>query len=128
MMIRYTHWISRSFRLVLKACLIFTAFLIFTGVETFAQKPVVAAVVWDDRAKEGEDLGELRIYQLGEPVPGLKVKVRYEGTAKNGFDYRCFSDELEIDRYGKFVVRPILDAGTVFIQLENTYNLPDHLT
>ena len=46
-------------------------------VKFFAQKPVVAAVVWDDRAREGEDLGEIRIYQLGEPVEGLKVKINY---------------------------------------------------
>lgn len=91
-------------------CLAMIVWIVFTGSDMLAQKPVVAAVVWDDRAKEGEDLGELRVYQLGEPVPGLKVKVGYAGTARNGFDYRCYTDVLEINRYGKFVVRPILDG------------------
>ena len=62
--------------------------------EILAQKPIVAAVVWDDRAKEGEDLGELRIYQLGDPVRGLTVKVSYEGPASDGYDYRCQSNVL----------------------------------
>jgi len=75
-----------------------------------AEQPVVAAVVWDDRAKEGEDLGEIRVYQLGDPVPGLIVKVKYEGAAKEGFDYRCYSNVLEVDRYRAFVVRPISDG------------------
>ena len=61
------------------------ALLIFFP-DLLAQKPIVAAVVWDDRAKEGEDLGELRVYQLGEPVAGLMVKVSYEGAASDGFD------------------------------------------
>ncbi len=100
-----------------------------------AQKPVVAAVVWDDRAKEGEDLGEIRIYQLGDdPVPGLQVKVRYEGTAKNGYDYRCYSNELEVDRYRKIGVRPILDGivegpelVTVTILEDDAYEIdPEH--
>lgn len=103
-MIRFTRLIPPSL------CLGMIAWLMFTGSDMLAQKPVVAAVAWDDRAKEGEDLGELRVYQLGEPLPGLKVRVSYEGTAQNGYDYRCYSDVLEIDRYGKFVVRPILDG------------------
>lgn len=91
-------------------CLSVSAFLLSTGLNLFAQKPTVAAVVWDDRAKEGEDLGELRVYQLGNPVPGLKVKVSYEGTASDGYDYRCYSNILDVNRYGRFVVRPILDG------------------
>jgi len=75
-----------------------------------AQKPIVAAVVWDDRAKEGEDHGELRVYQLGEPVPGLKVKVSFEGTANDGFDYRCNKNILEVDKYEKIQLKPIHDG------------------
>ena len=84
--------------------------LLLPGSILLAQKPTVAVVVWDDRAKEGEDLGEIRIYQLGEPVPGLKVKVKYEGAARDGFDYRSYSNVLEVDKYRKFVVRPIHDG------------------
>jgi len=60
------------------------AWLILSASGLMAQKPMVAAVVWDDRAKEGEDLGEIRIYQLGESVQGLTVKVKYEGSASDG--------------------------------------------
>jgi ADP-ribosylglycohydrolase len=99
-----------------------------------AQKPTVAAVVWDDRAKEGEDHGELRVYQLGEPVPGLKVKVSYEGTAKDGYDYRCQPNVLQVDKYMKIAIRPIHDSivegieeVTVRILEDDAYEIdPEH--
>ena len=84
--------------------------LLFPALSILAQKPKVAVVVWDDRAKEGEDLGEIRVYQLGEPVPGLKVRVKYEGAARDGFDYRCYSNVLKVDKFEKIVIRPILDG------------------
>ncbi len=99
-----------------------------------AQKPVVAAVVWDNRAKEGASLGEIRVYQLGEPVPGLTVKISYEGTASDGFDYRCQPNEFQVDKYKKITVRPILDGiiegdekVTVRILEDDAYEIdPDH--
>ncbi len=57
------------------------------------KKPTVAIVTWDDSAKEGRDVGSIRVYQLGEPVSGLKVKVKYQGTASDGFDYRSNNNE-----------------------------------
>ncbi|MCK5470389.1 MAG: ADP-ribosylglycohydrolase family protein [Cyclobacteriaceae bacterium] len=74
------------------------------------KKPMVAVVVWDENAQEGQSLGEIRVYQLGEPVPGLKVKIKYEGTASEGIDYRCYDNVLTVDKYQKVVVRPILDG------------------
>ena len=74
------------------------------------QKPRVAVVVWDENAKEGQNLGEIRVYQLGEPVSGLIVKIKYEGTASEGIDYRCYENVLKVDKYQKIVVRPILDG------------------
>ncbi|MCK5104545.1 MAG: hypothetical protein KAR17_17090, partial [Cyclobacteriaceae bacterium] len=71
---------------------------------------MVAVVVWDENAQEGQSLGEIRVYQLGEPVPGLKVKIKYEGTASEGIDYRCYDNVLTVDKYQKVVVRPILDG------------------
>ena len=35
--------------------------LFLSSAGTFAQKPVVSAVVWDDKAWEGKDHGEIRI-------------------------------------------------------------------
>ncbi|MCK5703303.1 MAG: hypothetical protein KAI29_19220, partial [Cyclobacteriaceae bacterium] len=61
------------------------------------KKPMVAVVVWDENAQEGQSLGEIRVYQLGEPVPGLKVKIKYEGTASEGIDYRCYDNVLTVD-------------------------------
>jgi len=90
--------------------MVMVGWLLLPGSILSAQKPTVAVVVWDDRAKEGEDLGEIRVYQLGEPVQGLKVKVSYEGAASDGFDYRCYSNVLEVDKYRSFVVRPIHDG------------------
>ena len=46
-----------------------------TGSILPAQKPTVSIVVWDGKSKEGHELGEIRIYQLGEPTPGLNVKL-----------------------------------------------------
>ena len=108
--------------------------LLFPCSDILAQKPIVAAVVWDDRAKEGEDQGELRVYQLGEPVPGLKVKVSYEGTASDGFDYRCNKNVLQVDKYDVFRVKPILDGivegdevVTVRILEDDAYEIdPEH--
>ena len=39
-----------------------------------AQKPKVAIVVWDGNAKEGQNIGTFRLYQIGEPVSNLKVQ------------------------------------------------------
>ena len=111
-----------------------TAWLIFSNAETIAQKPVVAAVAWDDLAREGENNGELRVYQLGDPVEGLTVKISYEGSASNGFDYRCFSNVLVVDKFGKIPVRPILDGivegeemVTIRILPDEAYNIdPEH--
>jgi hypothetical protein len=108
--------------------------LILSSSEILAQKPVVAAVVWDNRAKEGEDLGELRIYQLGDLVPGLTVKISYEGTASDGYDYRCQPNVFQVDRYKQIVVRPIHDSiiegievVTVRILEDDAYEIdPEH--
>jgi len=111
--------------------------LISTGI--IAQKPTVAAVVWDDRAMEGSDHDELRVYQLGDPVPGLKVTVAYEGTARDGFDYRCNKgtdwNVLEVDKYAVFQVKPILDGivegnevVTIRIVEDEAYDIdPEHV-
>ena len=41
-----------------------------------AQKPVVAILTWDEKAKEASDPGEIWIVQLGEPTQDLTVKIK----------------------------------------------------
>ncbi len=49
--------------------------------------PTVSLMSWFSDAKEGDTFGELRLYQTGTQVEGLKVKYKITGTAKVGFDY-----------------------------------------
>ncbi len=75
-----------------------------------AQKPTVSIVVWDGKAKEGHDHGEIRIYQLGAPVASLNVKIKYEGTAREGIDYRALDNSLKVKKYRNITIRAISDG------------------
>ena len=69
-------------------CLItFSLFAHLFCTNLYAQKPVVAIVAWDEKAKESSDPAEIRIIQVGEPTPDLTVKIKIEGTASDGLDY-----------------------------------------
>ena len=58
----------------------FGLFAILFSTNLYAQKPVVAILSWDEKAKEAGDPGEIWIVQLGEPTPDLTVKVTvYQG-------------------------------------------------
>ena len=76
----------------------------------YAQKPVVAILVWDEKAKEASDPGEIGIVQLGEHTPDLTVKIKIEGTASDGIDYRCFSDTWKMNKMKRFKILPIDDG------------------
>ncbi len=76
----------------------------------YAQKPVVAILTWDEKAKEAADPGEMWIVQLGEPTPDLTVKIKIEGTASDGIDYRCFSDTWKMNKMERFKILPIDDG------------------
>ncbi len=84
------------------------AFLSSTNL--YAQKPVVAILSWDEKAKEASDPGEIWIVQLGEPTPDLTVKLKIEGTASDGLDYRCFSDTWKVNKMERFKILPIDDG------------------
>jgi len=77
-----------------------------------AQKPEVGIVVWDGNAKEGQNIGTFRLYQIGEPVSNLKVKIKCEGTASEGLDYRSLGlgNVQEIKKYNEIHIRPISDG------------------
>ena len=78
----------------------------------YAQLPKVGIVVWDGHAKEGRNIGTFRLYQIGEPLPNLKVKIKCEGTASEGLDYRSLGlgNIQEINRYNEIHIRPISDG------------------
>ena len=84
--------------------------LLLSSSVLLAQKPTVSIVVWDGKSKEGHDHGEIRIYQLGEPTPGLIVKIKCQGTAREGIDYRAFNNSLKVDKFRKIIIRPISDG------------------
>jgi len=99
------------FRWLIQSQAFLLALIFMAGLPALeAQKPLVAAVAWDDLAREGANNGELRVYQLGDPVDGLKVKLSYEGTARDGFDYRCYSNEVVVGKHRSIPIRPILDG------------------
>ena len=89
-----------------------SAWLLIPAAFLFAQKPKVAIVVWDGIAKEGENIGTFRLYQIGEPVSNLKVKIKCEGTASEGLDYRSLGlgNVQQISKYNEIHIRPISDG------------------
>ncbi len=86
--------------------------MLIPGSVLMGQKPKVAIVVWDGHCKEGQNVGTFRVYQLGDPVPGLKVRLKCEGSAGEGLDYRSLGLGIiqEVDRYNEIHIRPIDDG------------------
>ena len=84
--------------------------LLLSSSALLAQKPTVSIVVWDGKSKEGQDLGEIRIYQLGEPTPGLNVKIKCQGTAHEGIDYEASNNSMKVDKFRNIVIHPISDG------------------
>ena len=80
--------------------------LLFPASVLFGQKPKVAIVVWDGHCKEGQNVGTFRVYQLGEHLPGLKVKLKCEGIAEEGLDYRSPGLGIiqKVDKYNDLTV------------------------
>jgi ADP-ribosylglycohydrolase len=89
-----------------------TLAVIFISAHLYAQKPKVGIVVWDGNAKEGQNVGTFRLYQIGDPVPDLKVKIKCEGTASEGLDYRSLGLGIiqKINKYKEIHIRPISDG------------------
>ena len=84
--------------------------MLFFSSGLVAQKPTVAIVEWDDKAKEGRDHAEVRIVQVGDPVPGLVVQISTDGTATNGIDYRAISSSWQMDKMVKLGIQPTQDG------------------
>ncbi|MBN1186961.1 MAG: ADP-ribosylglycohydrolase family protein [Bacteroidales bacterium] len=93
----------------LRLFIIYMLALLFSA-NLYAQKPAVAIVVWDEKAKEASDPAEIRIVQVGDPTPGLTVKTKTEGTASDGIDYRCFNNTWQMDKMVTFKIYPIDDG------------------
>lgn len=75
-----------------------------------AQKPEIAIVEWDNKAKEGQDHAEVRIVQIGDPVPGLIVNIQTDGTAINGIDYRAIPGSIQMDKMARIEILPTQDG------------------
>ncbi len=84
-------------------------FLMFFCSILEAQKPMVAIVDWDPKAKEGSDHAEVRIIQIGDPVPDLEVQIVTSGSATNGFDYRSFGSTFRMGKMSKIKILPAQD-------------------
>lgn len=113
--------------IVLLTCCVVT-FVLCSNI--YAQKPTVAIVAWDGDSKEGLNIGELRIYQLGHPTQGLQVKVKYQGTARVGLDYRAYDDQFKVDKYRRINILPISDGlvegtevATIRLTESDDYNI-----
>ncbi len=75
-----------------------------------AQKPVVAIVDWDNKAREGSDRAEVRIVQVGDPVPDLEVRIATDGTARHGYDYRAIKSSYRMDKMEGITILPAQDG------------------
>ena len=89
-----------------------TAWLTLPASLLYSQKPKVGIVVWDGNAKEGQNIGTFRLYQIGERASNLKVNIKCEGTAREGLDYRSLGlgNVQDINRYSEIHIRPISDG------------------
>lgn len=76
----------------------------------WAQKPTVAIVAWNGKIQEGKAAGEIRIYQLGDPEPGLQVKIKCIGTAREGIDFRAMENSYTVEKFSRIIIRPIYDG------------------
>ena len=81
--------------------------VVFFCLNLDAQKPVVAIVGWDGKAKEGSDPAEVRIIQVGDPSPGLVVNIATDGTASHGIDYRSFQSSFQMDKMVQLAILPV---------------------
>lgn len=97
---------------IMKYLITFSIFANLLCTDLYAQKPKVGVVVWDNHAKEGQNVGTFRLYQIGKITPGLTVKIKCGGTADEGLDYRAHSIERKINRYRDLHIRPISDGLT----------------
>ena len=91
-------------------CSILSVLLLLGCTFSLAQKPTVAIVAWDENSKEGNDPGEIRIYQLGDPAGELMVHIECLGEAREGIDYRAFSNVQKVGKYTRVFIRPISDG------------------
>lgn len=96
--------------------------------------PEVSLMVWDDKAKEGSDPAEFRLYQSGQHTEYLTVHVEISGTARNGSDYTPVKNSIRIKNDAPLRIYPIDDLlpeneETVIITLleDPSYSInPEH--
>lgn len=75
-------------------------------------KPIVALMVWDEKAKEGSDFAEFQIYQEGNTTSNVTVYYTIGGTAKNGIDYTPVPDSVIAGKKKSIMIMAINDEQT----------------
>lgn len=73
------------------------------------EKPTVALMLWDEKAKEGSDFGEFQIYTEGEGKTNVTVFYTMSGTAKNGYDFTPIADTLVVGKRKSIMTQAIDD-------------------
>lgn len=86
------------------------------------EKPVVAIMLWDGKAKEGSDFGEFQVYNEKDGQP-VTVFYTIHGTAGNGYDYTPIADSLVVGKRKSIMIQAIdddlpEDVETVAVILE----------
>jgi len=71
--------------------------------------PMVSLLVWDDKAKEGSDPAEFRLYQTEGMVTDLTIYYTVSGTARNGYDYTPVKNTKSINNGTPLRIYPIDD-------------------
>ncbi|MFC2123282.1 ADP-ribosylglycohydrolase family protein [Bacteroidota bacterium] len=72
--------------------------------------PLISLMVWDDKAKEGSDPAEFRLYQTENMITKIKIHYTVSGTARNGYDYTPVKNSITIKNGTPLKVFPIDDT------------------
>ncbi len=121
----------------------FTLFLLIVNIsacnrinQAESEKTTISLVAWDNKAKEGSDFAEIKLFQVGNYLPGLTVHFKFSGSAKNGYDYTPLHDTYKIKTGKSLKIEPVDDLQlegdeTLEISLldDPSYKIdPDHAT
>ena len=70
-------------------------------------KPNISLMVWDEKANEGSSSAEFILYQVGSFKPGLTVRYKTSGTARNGYDYKILEKVQMRNSQTSIKIKPI---------------------
>jgi ADP-ribosylglycohydrolase len=73
------------------------------------KKPMLSLMVWDEKAIEGSDRAELKLFQIGAVNPDLEVNFAISGTARNGYDFRIRNNIRMNNAQVSLIIKPVDD-------------------